>query len=56
MRNRIRRRVREAATGRLAELGAYDVVVFPRSGALAADSAAISASLTRALLQAGTQR
>ncbi|MFZ0168507.1 MAG: ribonuclease P protein component [Candidatus Dormiibacterota bacterium] len=56
MRNRTRRRVRAAATGMLAELGAYDVVVFPRSGALAVDSGAITASLTRALLQAGTQR
>jgi ribonuclease P protein component len=56
MRNRIRRRVRAAATGMLAELGAYDVVVFPRTGALAADSAAMTASLTRVLLQAGTQR
>lgn len=56
MRNRLRRRLRAAATGMLGELGAYDVVVFPRSPALSADSAAIRASLTRALLQAGTQR
>lgn len=56
MRNRLRRRLRVAANGMLAELGAYDVVVFPRSPALAADSAAITASLTMALLQAGTRR
>jgi ribonuclease P protein component len=55
-RNRLRRRVRAAAAGMLGELDAYDVVVLPRVAALAADSAAIKASLTRALVQAGTQR
>jgi ribonuclease P protein component len=55
MRNRLRRQVRAAAAGMVCELGSYDVVVFPRTAALAADSAVIKASLSRALLQAGTQ-
>jgi ribonuclease P protein component len=55
-RNRLRRRLRAAATGLVSDLGAYDVVVLPRAGALAVDLGAIKASLTRALVQAGTKR
>jgi ribonuclease P protein component len=54
-RNRVRRRVRAAAAELLTDLGAYDVVVLPRKAALLADLGAIKTSLTRALLQAGTQ-
>jgi len=55
-RNRLRRRVRAAAAGSLSDLGAYDVVVFPRTAALAADLGAIKASLNHAVMQARTQR
>jgi ribonuclease P protein component len=54
-RNRLRRLVRAAAAELLSDLGTYDVVVLPRTAALAADLGAIRASLTRALVRAGTQ-
>lgn len=55
-RNRLRRRIRAAGAGMLSDLGAYDVVVLPRTAALAAEFGTIKASMARALAQAGTQR